>query len=370
MPNSALQQAAQPWSERMADSVIARNVPYRWHYEYALMHLALERVWRRTGDQTYYDFIKGQVGLLVNADGRIETYVQQDYNLDQINAGRTLLMLRRETGDERYARAAQVLIRQLENQPRTSEGGYWHKKIYPHQMWLDGIYMASPFHAEFAQMFNQPEIFDDVALQIILMEKHARDAKTGLLYHGWDESKAQRWANPETGCSPHFWGRAVGWYAMALVDVLDNVPADHPRRPDIVATLQRLAPAVAGVQDLASGVWWLVLDQGSRPGNYLEASCSCMFVYALAKSVRLGLIDRSYLEAARRGYRGILEHFIRVDEQSLVNLEKTVSVGGLGGNPYRDGSFEYYISEKVKTNDYKGVGPFVLASLEIESVQG
>ena len=243
-----------------------------------------------------------------------------------------------------------------------------HLLIYPYQMWLDGIYMALPFYAEFGKTFGEPAAFDDVAHQIILIEKHTRDAKTGLLYHGWDESKQQRWANRETGCSPHFWGRAVGWYVMAIVDVLDYLPPDHPKRPDILAIFECAIEALVKVQDQSTGLWYQVLDQGNREGNYLEASGSCMFVYSIAKAVRQGYLPKSSLEVARKGYHGILDHLIHVDEQGLVNLEKICSVAGLGGTPYRDGSYEYYVCEKIATNDYKGVGPFILASIEMEQI--
>jgi unsaturated rhamnogalacturonyl hydrolase len=233
-------------------------------------------------------------------------------------------------------------------------------------MWLDGIYMASPFYAEFGKIFGEPAAFDDAAHQIILIERHTRDPKTGLLYHGWDESKQQRWANPETGCSPHFWGRAMGWYVMAIVDVLDYFPQDHPNRRDILAIFERLMTALESVQDKSTGLWYQVLDQGNRAGNYLEASGSCMFVYSIAKAVRLGYLAKTYLDMARKGYQGILDHLIRVDEEGRVNLERICGVAGLGGNPYRDGSYEYYVSEKTVTNDYKGVGSFILASLETE----
>jgi unsaturated rhamnogalacturonyl hydrolase len=233
-------------------------------------------------------------------------------------------------------------------------------------MWLDGIYMAGPFYAQFGRIFDEPSAFDNVAHQILLIEEHTRDPSTGLLYHAWDESKQQRWANPETGCSPHFWGRAMGWYAMALVDVLDYFPEDHPRRDAIIAIFGRMIEALARVQDEASGLWYQVLDQGRRAGNYLEASASCMFVYAIAKGVRKGYLPPDYLAVARKGYQGIVRDLITVDEQGLVTLEGICSVAGLGGNPYRDGSFEYYVSEKVVPNDYKGVGPFILASLEVE----
>jgi unsaturated rhamnogalacturonyl hydrolase len=234
-------------------------------------------------------------------------------------------------------------------------------------MWLDGIYMASPFYAEFAKTFGEPEGFDDAVHQITLIESHTRDAQTGLLYHGWDESKSQRWANPATGCSPCFWGRAVGWYVMAIVDVLDFLPQDHAGRDRIVEILTDTASALAAVQDKPTGLWYQVLDQGDRAGNYLEASASCMFVYALAKGVNKGYIGEKHLDVVKRGYKGILEHFVEVDEQGLVNLNLICSVAGLGGEPYRDGSFEYYVGEEIVTNDYKGVGPFIMASIEIES---
>jgi unsaturated rhamnogalacturonyl hydrolase len=356
----------QPWSVCMADSVMRRNVPFRWHYENGVMHKAIEQVWLKTGDSKYYDYIKRDIDQLVSAEGNIKTYSIQEYNLDQINPGRTFFPLYSATGDERYRKAAYLLREQLRGQPRTSEGGFWHKKIYPYQMWLDGIYMALPFYAEFGKIFGEPAAFDDVAFQIIVIEKHTRDPKTGLLYHAWNESKQQRWADPETGCSPHVWGRAMGWYAMAIVDVLDHFPQNHPKRNDVLAIFERLITALESVQDKSTGLWYQVLDQGNRAGNYLEASGSCMFVYSIAKAVRLGYLAKTYLDMARKGYLGILDHLIRVDDQGLVNLEQICGVAGLGGNPYRDGSYEYYVSEKTVTNDYKGVGSFILASLETE----
>jgi unsaturated rhamnogalacturonyl hydrolase len=233
-------------------------------------------------------------------------------------------------------------------------------------MWLDGIYMASPFYAEFASRFGEPEGFDDVAHQIILIQEHIRDPTTGLLYHAWDESRSQHWADPQTGCSPHFWGRALGWYAMAIPDVLDHLPLDHPQRDRLVTIFRAAMDAVVRVQDPDSGVWYQVLDQGDRRGNYLESSASCMFVYALTKGVRKGYLDGQYLAAARRGYDGILREFITVDDQGMVNLDGICAVAGLGGSPYRDGSYGYYVGEKVIANEYKGVSPFIMASLEME----
>jgi unsaturated rhamnogalacturonyl hydrolase len=208
-----------------------------------------------------------------------------------------------------------------------------------------------------------------VVQQIALLEEHARDPQTGLLYHAWDESKQQRWANPVTGCSSHFWGRAMGWYAMALVDVLDYVPRDHTSRSSITAILTRVVDAIAKVQDQTTGLWYQVLDQGSRPGNYLEASASSMFVFAIAKAVRLGYIPIEQLAIAQRGYHGLLTQLITIDDRGEVHLDGVCSVAGLGGDPYRDGSFEYYINEPVRSDDLKGVGPFIVAAIEMEDAR-
>jgi unsaturated rhamnogalacturonyl hydrolase len=359
------------WSVRMAESVMERHplLAKKWAYEWGVLLKSVEQVWLRTRDRRYFDYIKKNVDEFVDPKGNIRTYRLKEYNLDQINAGKLLFRLYDETGDGRYKKAIYLLREQLRTHPRTDEGGFWHKQIYPHQMWLDGIYMAGPFYAEFARTFGETEGFDDVAYQIILVENHTRDAETGLLYHGWDESRNQRWANPETGCSPHFWGRAIGWYAMAILDVLDHLPEDYPKREEIIAIFADVIGAVAAVQDQSTGLWYQILDQGDREGNYFEASASCMFVYAMVKGVRKGYIAKEYLEVAERGYAGILEHLVEVDGQGLVNLNGICSVAGLGGEPYRDGSFEYYVSEPIVTNDYKGVGPFILASVEIEELE-
>jgi unsaturated rhamnogalacturonyl hydrolase len=273
-----------------------------------------------------------------------------------------------ETDDERYPTAIKLLRKQLATQPRTSEGGFWHKKIYPYQMWLDGIYMAAPFYVQYADRFNEPSGFDDAAHQILLIERHTRDHKTGLYYHAWDESKMQEWAHPRTGCSPHFWGRAMGWFAMALVDVLDFLPASHRAWDRIVTIFERMIQALVQFQDTDTGLWYQVLDRGGCEGNYTEASASCMFVYALAKGIRKGYLAPKYLKAAKRGYASIIEHLVAVDESGQVNLTRICAVAGLGGEQQRNGSYEYYINEPVVSNDRKGVGAFLLASAEIEKL--
>lgn len=370
------QSASSPPSERMAATAMTvwkdfvttdASRPEKWTYEQGVLLKGVESVWLNTGDGRYFKYIQHVIDRFVADDGTIRTYKAEDYNIDNVLSGRNLLTLYKVTGQEKYRLAAASLREQLKSHPRTSEGGFWHKKVYPSQMWLDGLYMGEPFYAEYAATFQEPEAFDDIAKQFILMERHSRDAKTGLLYHGWDESRKQRWADPETGHSPHFWGRAMGWYAMALVDALDYFPKDHPKRGELVAILGRLAAAVEKYQDAKTGLWWQVTDRGGDKGNYLEASASCMFVYALSKGARAGYLPASYMNVARKGYRGILSRFIETAAGGGVNLNGTVSVAGLGGNPYRDGSYNYYVSEKVVTNDPKGVGAFLLASGEMEA---
>jgi unsaturated rhamnogalacturonyl hydrolase len=234
-------------------------------------------------------------------------------------------------------------------------------------MWLDGIYMASPFLAEYAACFDEPSLFDDVTRQILLIEEHTRDAQTGLLYHAWDESKQQQWADPITGHSPHFWGRALGWFMMAVVDVLDHLPRNQARRPELIEVLNKTAAAIVRVQDDETGLWYQVLDLPEREGNYQEASASAMFVYAFAKGVRKGYLSADYLSAARRGYNGLLQNLIKIDSDGVLTLDGVCRVAGLGGQPYRDGSYKYYVTEPVASNDPKGVGPFILAALELEN---
>lgn len=365
-----------PMSERVAATAMnalwrdaSKNesgLPSKWTYEHGVVLKGIEGVWYATGDGKYFEYIKRSMDHYVNADGTIRTYKLDDYNIDNINNGHALLMLYKVTGQAKYMKAAALLREQLKTHPRTSDGGFWHKKIYPSQMWLDGLYMGEPFYAEYAVTFHEDSAFDDIAKQFVLMELHSRDSKTGLLHHGWDESKKQRWADQTTGRSPHFWGRAMGWYAMALVDTLDQFPEHHPKREALLAILKRTASVVEKYQDKESGLWYQVLDKSSAKGNYLEASASSMFVYALAKAVRQGYLPASYLAVARKGYKGITNRFVETVAGGQVNLNGTVSVAGLGGNPYRDGSYEYYLSEKVVTNDPKGLGAFLMAGVEME----
>lgn len=336
-----------------------------WTYEQGVVFRGIEGLYKKTGDKKYINYIQRVLDTYINEDGQIRSYKKEDYNIDNIPSGRALLLLYKETGDQKYLKAATTLREQLLTHPRTNAGGFWHKKRYPNQMWLDGLYMGQPFYAEWAKTFDEDTIFNDVARQFILMEQGSRDDKTGLLYHAFDESKMQQWADKTTGHSPHVWGRAMGWYGMALVDALELFPANHPQRKELVEILNRFAKAVTTYQDNKTGLWYDIVDLPEREKNYLEASGSSMFVYALAKGVRLGYLPKSYLLIAKKGYAGIINKFIRT-EDGQTNLHGTVSVSGLGGDPYRDGSFDYYMKEKVVVNDPKGVGAFIMASNEIE----
>jgi unsaturated rhamnogalacturonyl hydrolase len=369
------------WSVRLADSEMARrgdslawkpDGKAKWDYTAGLFTLALLKLNEQTHDARYKTFAQEAIGSFISADGKIQTYKPEEFQLDALNPGKTALTLSQITQDERYKNAALLLRKQLDTQPRTTDGGFWHKQRYTNQMWLDGIYMASPFYAECAKVFGEANGFDDVAKQIRLIDEHTYDARTGLNYHGWDAAKIQPWANPYNGCSSNFWGRAEGWYAMALVDVLDYFPTNHPARPQIIATLQKLFAGVVKFQDAKTGLWWQVMDQGDRRGNYLEATASAMFVAALAKGVNHGYLSRDDIPAIEKGYAGIINQFIKPDGDNRWSLAQCCSVAGLGGSPnngkMRDGSFDYYVGEPVVKNDLKGVGPFILAGIEMEKL--
>jgi unsaturated rhamnogalacturonyl hydrolase len=358
-----------PWLA-LATSMVKRHAKgtEKWHYEHGLLLGALEQVGVRTGQVAYQEFVQAYMEALVAPDGRIVTYRDDEFNLDQVNPGKVAMVLAARSTDPRWKACLPRLRDQLVHQPRTASGGFWHKKIYPDQMWLDGLYMQGPFLARWGKEYGSSADFEEVVAQLVLIESKARDRATGLLYHAWDESRRQLWANPETGCSPHFWGRALGWYAMALVDVLEWLPASHPGVATLRAILGRLADALARFQD-GSGLWFQVMDQGSRPGNYLETSASSMFAYALYKGLRLGwLSDPGTRAMADNAWAGLVNLCLKQDDAGEWNLEGICSVAGLGGTPYRDGSFQYYVSEPVVANDFKGVGPFLLAGLERDLV--
>jgi unsaturated rhamnogalacturonyl hydrolase len=374
---STLLSAQNTLSERMAKTLMTQHPhglvydkeskkPERWNYEMGVLTTALEQLWRRTGDPKYFDYIQHVIDTFIQKDGSVRTYELSEYNIDMLPPARAVLMLHTVLGTPKYAKAAKLFRSQLATHPRTKEGGFFHKKRYPYQMWLDGLYMGEPFYLEYSLTFNELQNLDDIANQFIWMEKNSRNPKTGLLAHAYDEAREQKWADKTTGHSPHIWDRAMGWFAMGLVDVLDNFPKTHPKRKDIEAILQRTAVAIAKYQDKKSGVWYQVMDMPKEKGNYLEASGSAMFTYALLKGVRQGVLDKKYVKIAQKAYAGLQKEFIKTDNDGTIHLDKVCSVAGLGGNPYRDGSFKYYVSEPIRVDDIKGAAPFIMASVEIE----
>ncbi|HLP77744.1 MAG TPA: glycoside hydrolase family 88 protein, partial [Candidatus Paceibacterota bacterium] len=365
------------WSVRMAESETARRGGYlawkeggraKWDYTAGLFMLSLLKLNERVPTPAFVEFATNAIGSFIGADGSIRGYKPAEYQLDALNPGKTVIALWQLTHDERYRKAATLLRKQLDTQPRTKDGGFWHKERYTNQMWLDGVYMAAPFYAEYAKLFNgSTNDFNDIAKQFKLIRKHLYDTNTGLYYHGWDAKKVQSWANPQTGTSSNFWGRGLGWYTMALVDVLDYLPTNHPGRKDIISQIKKTAAGLVRWQDKETGLWWQVLDQGPRKGNYLEATASSMFVYAMARAVNQGYLPRKYIPAIVAGYSGITGKLIKADGDHI-SLTQCCSVAGLGFG--RDGSYDYYLREPVVENDLKGVGPFILAGLELQKLVG
>jgi len=367
------------WSERMALSEIKRfpdptlldfrDKP-KWSYTNGLVLQAMSKVYEQTNNENLYDYIYDYANRMINEDGSIETYKLSNYNLDMIKSGDAIYYVYNKKQEPRFKMAMDILHKQMEGQPTTSEGGYWHKKIYPYQMWLDGVYMAEPFHAKYAKTFmsgnEATKVYDKIVLQFDLIEKYNRDSETGLYYHGWDESREQKWANKETGLSQNFWSRGMGWYGMALVDVLDYLPENHESRERIIKYLNQYAEAIVNYQDEKTGTWYQVLNLPDKEGNYLEATGTSMFTYTLAKGVNMGYLPEVYLENAKKAFQGTLDIFIEIEDNGVVNLNKCCGVAGLGGNPYRDGTFEYYIGEIIRSNDPKGTGPFIMAALELD----
>ena len=364
--------ATDSYARRFADSEMARfpqayqlDHGKRLFFGYAqgVGCCAMLKMWKATGERRYFDYVRQWGDTIINDRGEIHLYDKSTYNIDYINSGKVLFDLYRETGEAKYKKAMDVLVAQMKVHPRTLEGAYWHKLIYQHQIWLDGLYMCSPFLAQYGAEFAEEEWIDEAVRQFRLCHKHTLDEKTGLYHHAWDESRSQRWANPETGHSPNFWGRSIGWWMMAMVDALDFIPAQHPGHADIVSYLQGLAKALPRYQ--RDGLWYQVLDQPEREGNFPEASVTAQLMYAYAKGVNKGYLDKSCRQVAEAAFRGLKKNLLVENADGTLTLTRCCQVGGLGGHPYRDGSFEYYIGEKMRDNDAKATGPFIMGCLEL-----
>ena len=336
----------------------------KWEYTPTLMARAFVELYTATGDTAYLGHAQRFADQFIGTDGTILTYKKSLYNMDRIQGGNFLILLNQINPQPQYAAAIETLRDQLREQPRTEEGGFWHKQVYEHQMWLDGLFTGTTFYARYADYKPEPEAWSDVARQFIVVDKHTRKAN-GLNHHGWDESRQMGWSDSITGCSPETWGRAEGWYVMALVDVLELMPQYQPERPELVAILQRVMEALMTVQDKETHLWYQVPDRAGEEGNYLESTCSAMYCYAMSKGVRIGVLPAAYKVEARIVLEGLKKHKLHTRADGTLSLGDCCAVAGLGGNPYRDGTYSYYIHERIREDDPKGVAPLILACIEL-----
>jgi unsaturated rhamnogalacturonyl hydrolase len=365
------------YAVRLADSEMKRcpeswqldfQQTLKWDYCHGVELQAFLNLYEITGDKKYRDYAISYADTMIARDGTIKTYRLEEYNIDRLNTGKILFRIYEYTNDEKYKKAIDLLRTQMNTHPRNEDGGFWHKETYPYQMWLDGLYMAAPFMAEYAVRYNLPDDFKDIVNQFTTVARHTYDPVTGLYRHACDVSRQMFWSDRITGQSKHAWGRAMGWYSMAIVDALDFLPAGEPAQDSLITLLNKIAVQLQRIQDPATGLWYQVLDRSGDEGNYLESSCSAMFMYSLYKAVRKGYIDASYKETADKAYDGYIKEFIETDENGLTNLTRACAVAGLGGKDNRSGDYNYYINELIRANDPKAIGPFINAMIEIELI--
>lgn len=378
-----------PLSLRMVESEMARHpsptmldgIPagqVKWNYTSGLELLSFLDAAAVYGRDDFRAYVDRYYDTIVRPDATVLTYRKEKYNLDHICPGRPLFELYARTGESRYRQVLDTLFSQLQGQPRNDDGGFWHKKVYPHQMWLDGLYMAEPFYAQYAKAMREAGTFSeaeydncvrDIAEQFVTVGAHTYDPATELYRHAYDDSREMFWCDPETGQSQHAWGRAMGWYAMALVETLQYLPQEHDGAAAMRAILNHICEVLPRYADPETGMWYQVLDAPEREGNYQEATGSIMFVYAMLKGVRLGYLPAELGGEAVKAYEQFVDRFVRENPDGTISITDCCAVAGLGGKNNRSGTFEYYISEPIIENDCKGVGPFVWASLEYEALK-
>ena len=352
----------------------------RWSYVMGIELEAMLDTYLAHGGEKIRNYCQEYTDTMINAKGQIRNYKLQDYNLDNVRTGHFVTRMYLQWPEAKNLMAMKTMMKQLQDQPRTvADKVYWHKAIYAYQVWLDGIFMGLPFRCLTAPITTTTKgakkgdiikIYDDAVNQLKITYERTLDKKTGLNRHAYDETRKMFWADKETGLSQHCWGRAQGWYSMALIEVLDVLPENYPRRQEVLDLLKKDLDAVIKWQDHKTGLWYQVMDTPGRNGNYLEASCSSMFAYVLLKAWNKGYLGTTYRDAGIKAYKGIIDRFIRVNIDKTISLTQCCSVAGLGpaDNTRRDGSYEYYLSEPIRDNDAKGVGPFIWASLEMEKL--
>ena len=343
----------------------------KWSYVMGIEMESMLDTYEAYKNEKIISYLQQYPAKMIDKNGNITGYEYKDFNLDNVRTARFIYRYNQLYPAKNMEKALKTLFKQLENQPRTNEGVWWHKAIYANQVWLDGIYMGLPFYTLAAPALKgekkAKKYWDDAVDQITKTDARTYDAKTGLWKHAWDETHNMFWANKETGQSQHTWGRALGWYTMAMVEILDALPENYSRRNEVITLFNKAMTAVVKYQDKKTGLWYDVMDV-TDPRNYLEATCSSMFAYCLLKGYRKGYISEKFRDAGVKAYNGIINNFIRVNEDKTISLTRCCSVSGLGPDksPNRDGSFEYYMSEPIRDNDAKGIGPFIWASLEME----
>lgn len=347
------------------ESIRGGKTPH-WNYIDGCMITALLCANEITGEEKYVDFAEKFIDYYVFEDGSIRGYTLENYNLDDVNEGRVLFDLYKKTGKEKYKRAIFRLHEQLRNQPRTETGNFWHKEIYPNQIWLDGLYMAQVFYVRFQKEFMDGD-YSDTLSQFRNVRKYMFDEQKKLYYHGIDCSKKAFWADKETGCSGNFWLRAIGWFSVALIDIIDYVD-DENTKNELCGIFREAMEGILQYADAQTGMFYQVVDCAGKEGNYLETSGSSMIAYAMMKGARLGVLDKKYAEAGKKAFDGICEKYLTINGDGELNLGGICLVAGLGpeNNRRRDGSYAYYISEPVVENDAKGVAPFVLCYMEVK----
>ncbi|QSW88588.1 glycoside hydrolase family 88 protein [Flavobacterium endoglycinae] len=362
------------WSEKTALTILNKypkawqidgTEKPKWDYKMSLTLSAFEKLYQQTKDKKYLNYIKEYADELIDSNGNILKYDINEYNIDYVNPGKLLFNLYEITKDKRYQTVIEQLRKQIASQPRTPSGGFWHKQIYPNQMWIDGLYMAEPFYTQYTVTYENGKSLDDIAKQFELAHDHLKDSKTGLLYHAWDESKEIGWANRETGTSPTIWSRGIGWYMMALVETLDYFPKNHPKQKELIGFLNEIAQNAVKAQS-SSGLWYQVTDKPELQGNFLESSGSAMIIYGLAKGVNKGYLPSSYKKTAQKSFDAFIKEFVKTNENNEITISNVSSNVGLGGKPFRDGTNEYYAKSKTKDNSSPALAAFLLSAIELK----
>lgn len=352
------------YAEKACDTLMnkfeAENLPPvgRFHYHQGVFLSGMEKTYMENKNEKYYEYIKRWVDSIILPDGTITKYDKGQF--DDMQPGILLYGLYKRTGDERYVKALHEIVPLIKSWPVNNEGGFWHKDRYPNQMWLDTLYMAGPLAVEYAATFNEPSYFDIMTFQAILMEKHTKDSKTGLLYHGWDASKQTPWSDPETGRAPEIWGRALGWYPVAALDMLEFIPEDHKDRQKLIDMVVDILKSLPKFQDEKTGLWYQVVDKIDRPENWVETSCSSLFSYAIAKAVRMGFLDKEYLKYAQKGYQGVIDR-IKYDDKGDIIIDNICVGTGIG-------DYQHYINRPTSENDLHGAGAFILMCVEMSKI--